>query len=97
MLNLKVTPHFTRKLKKLTKHNKNLAEDVNNTISILRYNPFAPILSSHQVNSLVDGQRHFSCRVTGDIRIIWDFAEKHVNLIGLIDLGGHTGKNKVYK
>ena len=39
----------------------------------------------------------FSSRVTGNIRIVWDYSENEINVIDVFDIGGHEGKDKVYK
>lgn len=46
--------------------------------------------------------RRFSSRVTGNLRIIWRYAEKEgslkeLQIISLVDVGGHSGAKKVYK
>lgn len=58
--------------------------------------PKAPSLKSHMVNSSRHGKR-WSSRVTGDLRIIWDFNKDKINILDILDLGGHSGKNKVYR
>ena len=67
-----------RKEKKLTKNNPKIKKAVTKTIDLLEIDPFYPSLKSHKVNTR-DGKK-FSSRVTGDIRIIWDFenGEAHV-------------------
>jgi len=39
----------------------------------------------------------YSSKVTGDLRIIWNFDKNNNLFLILLDLGGHEGKNKVYK
>ena len=34
---------------------------------------------------------------TGDIRIVWDFDKKAKLMILVLDIGKHSGKNKIYK
>jgi len=38
----------------------------------------------------------FSSKVTGDLRIIWNFNEDQIQVIDLLDIGGHSGNGKVY-
>ena len=66
------------------------------TLQLLRQNPHYPSLRSHRVNTRFLGE-HWSSRVTGDIRIIWDFENGNHLVILLLDIGGHSGTHKVYK
>lgn len=87
---------FVRQFKKITKNNSHLKEKVIETLEILRIDPFNFSLNTHKVNARVGGIR-WSSRVTGDIRIIWDFNEKVIKVIDLLDIGTHSGSKKVYK
>ena len=62
----------------------------------LATNPLFPSLRSHKVTTPDYGER-WSSWVTGDIRIIWDYDKEKRLLILLLDIGGHSGKHKVYK
>ncbi len=44
-----------------------------------------------------NGDPAFSSRVNSDLRIIWDYSNNIPQVLDLIDIGGHSGKNKVYK
>lgn len=66
------------------------------TLQKLAMNPTHPSLKSHKVNTPNYGQR-WSSWVTGDIRVIWDYDINKRLLILLLDVGGHSGKHKVYK
>jgi len=62
----------------------------------MEIDPFQDCLKSHKVNTKLNGIR-WSSRVTGDIRIIWDFESGLVNVINIFNIGGHSGQSKVYK
>ena len=97
MFKLNQQPLFARKLKKLFKKNKDLSPTVRNTLNRLASNPSDPRLKSHKVIAK-DGDKAFSSSVTGDLRIIWRYRpDKTVQVIDLIDIGGHSGSNKVYQ
>ena len=95
MYKLVATKPFDRKYKKVTKRNKILQEKIIQTLEKLKNNPFDITLDTHKSNTRKYGER-YSSSVTGDIRVIWDFDKETITLILLLDLGGHSGKNKVY-
>ncbi|MGL4609039.1 MAG: hypothetical protein ACRCYY_05050 [Trueperaceae bacterium] len=65
------------------------------TLTLLAENPTAPKLKTHKVT--IEGERVLSSSVTGDLRIIWRFRETDLEMIDLLDIGGHEGSNKVYR
>lgn len=87
---------FLKKAKKFVKNNRRNRDKLDKTISLLVANPYNLILKTHRVQHRFAGKA-FSSRITGDIRVIWDFTHDNQNTIILIDLGGHSGKNKVYR
>ena len=87
---------FIRQFKRITKNNIRLRNEIIETIELLKIDPFSSILKSHKVNATIGGTR-WSSRVTGDVRIIWDFNNDDIHIIELLDVGGHSGSNKVYK
>ncbi|MFQ5493206.1 MAG: type II toxin-antitoxin system mRNA interferase toxin, RelE/StbE family [Candidatus Dojkabacteria bacterium] len=95
MYELKYTYTFQRRVSKLTKKNNHLLLNVEKTLERLQSDPFHSSLRTHKVNSRMY-HVHYSSRVTADTRIIWDF-DKGKLVILLIDFGGRSGKNKVYK
>ena len=96
MYKLVFYPKFLRKSAKLTKRNHALETDVLQTLQQLSDNPFEPSLHTHKVTD-IDGNLAFSSKITGDLRVIWDFGENEIRVIELLDIGGHSGKNKVYR
>ena len=71
MFKLELFPKFIRKLNKLVKKDRSLEKKVNKSLSLLKLDPFNTILKTHSVIE-VDGDKAFSSRVTGDLRIIWN-------------------------
>lgn len=95
MYKLIYTKPFQKELKKLISKFRITEEKLGKTFSLLESNPFHPFLKTHQVES-----RHFgktwSSKIDGDLRIIWNFDENDQIKILLLDIGGHSGKDKVY-
>jgi mRNA-degrading endonuclease YafQ of YafQ-DinJ toxin-antitoxin module len=96
MFTLNFKSKFLKKEKKLTKKNPKLRKTIDKATDLLAMNPNNTALKSHKVIG-IDSVPAFSSRVTSDIRIIWDFSKDQLRVIDLIDIGGHYGKNKVYK
>ncbi len=88
------TKAFSRKAKKILR-TKQLQESFKRSIAIFEINPFAKGLFTHKVQSRKYGLM-YSSKVTGDIRLIWNFDENNMILILLFDIGGHEGARKVY-
>lgn len=90
------TKPFKKKSQKILKKDKSLKNKYDKTLILLSHNPFHSSLKSHKAET-VDGNKHWSSWVTGDIRIIWDFEEDNRIVILLLDIGKHSGSHKVYK
>lgn len=84
-----------RKFKKLVRPKTALAERFERTLTVLSQNPAAPSLRTHKVN--LSGVKVYNSSVTGDLRIIWRYADGVVNIIDLLDVGGHEGGKSVYR
>lgn len=91
---LKPTTDFDRRLKKYLRSNKSIYKTVGDTLKALKESPFQPSLKTHKVNSKNYGVR-YSSRLSGDLRIIWDF-DKNKRQIILLAIGSHSGKKSVY-
>ncbi len=89
-----ITKEFERSYRKYVKGNTNLKKIIDQKIIILTENPFSSNLKTHKVNTRNYGIR-YSSRVTGDLRIIWDFFDNRTTIIALT-IGGHSGNKKVY-
>lgn len=87
--------HFLKKEAKLTKNNPNLKKLINQTLILLLENPQNPRLKSHKVYDS-QGNRAFSSSVNTDIRLIWDYHSDTPRILDILDIGGHSGKQKVY-
>lgn len=87
---------FKKSYRKLIKGNAERERRTEKTIRLLLADPFYPSLKTHKVSTRLTGEK-YSSRVTGDIRLIWDFDEEDKIRIILIDIGGHSGKHKVYQ
>ncbi|MDO8497667.1 MAG: type II toxin-antitoxin system mRNA interferase toxin, RelE/StbE family [bacterium] len=94
--NLRFTGPFSRRFKQIKKDQIKLAEKILKVLYFLKNNPKYPSLHSHKVSTSQYGEC-WSSRVTGDLRIIWNFDEGNTLTILLLDIGGHSGKHKVYK
>jgi mRNA-degrading endonuclease YafQ of YafQ-DinJ toxin-antitoxin module len=91
---LEFSPNFNRKLKKLLKGNPAFKKRVEKTLETLSRDPFSAPLKTHKIS--IRSGVHYSSKVTGDIRIIWNFIDKKTVLL-LITIGGHEGSRGVYK
>jgi addiction module RelE/StbE family toxin len=89
-------PSFDKTYKKLIKKDAALKSKVQKVFELLSENPNYPSLKSHKVQTPNFGEC-WSSRVTGDIRLIWDFDEDDNVIILVLDIGGHSGSSKVYK
>lgn len=87
---------FTRKLDKLAQKDGTVRSKVKEILYALARNPFFPSLGSHKVDTRIYGKR-WSSRVSGDIRIIWDFDRGNFRVVYLFTIGRHSGNDRVYK
>ena len=96
MFTLRPSPRYRRNLKKLVRKDKALAERVRSVLTRLAANPRDPSLRSHKVTA-DDSTTAFSSEVTGNLRILWRYAGDQVDVIDLVNIGGHSGAGKVYR
>jgi addiction module RelE/StbE family toxin len=81
---------FKRSFRKITKKNPQLKNQIVNVLRLLADDPFTPSLKSHKLGGNLAGL--WSCSVTYDCRIIFNFSEDEELLemvILLIDIGSH--------
>lgn len=81
---------FKRSFKKITKKNPQLKNQIVKVLRLLADDPFTPSLKSHKLTGDLAGL--WSCSVTYDCRIIFNFSEDENLLeivILLIDIGSH--------
>lgn len=97
MFTIRFQDYANKKAKKLVNKNKLLVEKISKCLIRLKNNPFDPPLNTHKVNSKNFGFK-YSSSITADLRFIWDFDEssEELEIIEILDIGGHTGKNSVY-
>lgn len=88
--------HFARKYKKLLKSDPGINKKARRFFVLMEKSPFSSNLKTHKVISKTSDIA-WSSMVTGDLRIIWDFSKTKPGYIDLLDIGGHSGKGKVYK
>lgn len=93
---LQPTNKFLRKSKKLIKKQPDLKNKIENVFLCLAEEPFSSKLKTHKVND-IDGIPAYSSTLTKDLRIIWDFRYGKPQILDILDIGGHSGKNKVYQ
>ncbi len=87
---------FKKRSEKLVKKNPELGGQIKKALNLLRHDPFYPSLRSHKVDTLLHGEANASW-VNGDLRIIWEYDENEVRILNILNIGGHSGKGKVYK
>jgi mRNA-degrading endonuclease YafQ of YafQ-DinJ toxin-antitoxin module len=92
---LKPKKHFIKKFKNLIAKNKQLEGRLEIVLDKLTINPFDISLQTHKVRAKL-GIEAYSSRINGDLRIIWEFNQDKIQVIDLLDIGGHSGNRKVY-
>ena len=95
MYDINLSENFKKKARKLVQKNSQLQVKISKTIDKLIIDPFQPSIKSHKVITK-HGISAFSSRVTGDLRIIWDFNDTDIQILELLDIGGHSGGGSVY-
>lgn len=96
MYKLEFTRFSSRKYSKLIKNNRSIKDRLNKAFKLLSDDPFSQKLRTHKVLSRKYGKVN-SSRVTGDLRIVWVFKKGGMTVLEILDIGGHSGKRKVYK
>ncbi len=96
MYQLTTYKDFLKKSKKFVKNKSQNRQKLHKALNYLSKNPYHNSLKTHKVQHRLIG-KSFSSKVTGNIRIIWEFTSENPPKILLIDLGGHSGKTKVYR
>ncbi len=94
--NIVASIYFEKKYKKLIVKQPEINVRLIKVFGLLIDNPFSSGLRTHKVVSRRHGEK-WSSYVGQDIRIIWEFDGDKLKVICVLDIGGHSGKNKVYK
>jgi mRNA-degrading endonuclease YafQ of YafQ-DinJ toxin-antitoxin module len=79
MFTAEFSKYFQKQYKKLIKNNQILETKIDTALTKLLDDPET---TSHKVG------QYWSCRVTGDIRIIWQYKDDELVLL-LLKIGGH--------
>jgi Txe/YoeB family toxin of Txe-Axe toxin-antitoxin module len=82
MFEVNFTKYSAKKAQKLLKHDKILHIRFKFVIDQISQDPFENVLRTHKVDSKLFGEK-YSSRLTGDLRIIWDF-DKTTKIIEII-------------
>ena len=93
---LRYTQTYLNKHSSLISKNKKLALKITKSLEILSIDPLNHSLYSHKVSAVGIGEAR-SSRVTGDIRIIWNYDKQEKLIILILNIGSHSGGDKVYK
>jgi mRNA-degrading endonuclease YafQ of YafQ-DinJ toxin-antitoxin module len=91
---LEFTAKADRMLSKYIKQNSALLYKFQIAFEKLAENQFAPTLKTHKVFSKDLGMA-YSSRVTGDLRIIWNYRQNQITIL-IYTIGSHSGKKAVY-
>jgi mRNA-degrading endonuclease RelE of RelBE toxin-antitoxin system len=83
------TKNFERKSSKLFQKDNSMRKRFYKTLKKVLNDPFYKGLRTYKVNT------SNSSRITGDIRVLWDFSENKLKIL-IIDIGGHEGSKAVY-
>lgn len=95
MYQLAFSKRFEKQYIEIKYRDAGLEKKIRKALFFLCEDPHYPSLRTHKVDA-----REFpdvwSSWVTGDIRIIWEYSQ-HILSITVIEIGSHSGGNKVYK
>ena len=95
MYTLNPSKSFLKKLAKLVLKDQDLEAKIEKVLDFLTVDPQSPQLKSHKVITK-HSLKAYSSRITGDLRIIWDYNESDILILDLLDIGGHSGSKGVY-
>lgn len=95
MYRLVITDTFWSKYRLLVKA-PFLKKKVVKSLKLLAENPRYPSLHSHKVLTKHFGEK-WSSKLTGNLRVIWDYNQDKELTILVLTLGSHTGKHKIYQ
>lgn len=96
MFRLIQTKPFAKAYQQLVAKNRILRTKVDSVLEALSEDPHQPKLRTHKVN-LSEVGVVYSSRITGDLRVLWEYQKNSEVLILLLKLGGHSGQRGVYK
>ena len=96
MYKLVFAKNFWKKYRIIVKKNNRLKKKIVKTFELLALNPRHSTLKSHKVATKKFGEK-WASKITGNLRIIWDYDKNKKLTILILSFGGHSGKQKVYK
>jgi len=91
---LNTTSRVDKEISKVVKKDKKLDNRFRKVFRQVEVDPFYKGLRTHKVKTSKWGEV-YSSKITGDLRILWDFVEDNL-IILIIDIGGHEGSRSVY-
>lgn len=92
---LKFSRLYETNYDRLCKNNNRLKQRIGIILKLLSLDPHHHSLKSHKVYAKDIGEA-WSSSVTGDLRLIWLYDSDNRLIILVLNLGGHSGKNRVY-
>lgn len=95
MFNIRTTTKFLRDYKHYYRKDRQLEDEMTIFTKMLSRYPFFVTLKTHKVSTKIWGTA-YSSRVTNDLRVIWKFDKDKITIM-FLQIGGHSGKNSVYK
>jgi addiction module RelE/StbE family toxin len=95
MYQLNLQKFFLKKVSKVKERAPATANSIKFALEKLAQDPKQAGLKSHKVKAPKFGEC-WSNRVTGDLRIIWNYSQTQLTILDILDLGGHSGKDGVY-
>lgn len=93
---IEFTKFAAKKYAKLCKKSKILEKQISKAFENLSVNPFFPSLNTHIINIASYDGKVYSSFISGDIRIIWEFSNGSLHIL-VLNIGGHSGTNNVYR
>ena len=93
---IEFTKFAAKKYAKLCKKSKILEKQISKALESLSVDTFSPNLNTHGVNTAMYDGKVYSSFISGDIRIIWEFSNGSLHIL-VLNIGGHSGTNNVYR
>lgn len=78
---------FKKIYRKWIRKHPNYQEQFSRQLLIFENDPFHPALKTHSLNGILEGL--WSCRITYEYRLVFDFVDEHRAQVILIDIGTH--------
>lgn len=95
MYKIEILKSCQKDIYKLVKKHRISKQALSKVLNKLANNPFELSLKTHKVESKKYGAA-LSSSIDGDLRFIWNFNDQKIHIV-ILDVGGHSSFNKVYK